>query len=113
LGLAVLSFRRASWSNRGHCLSLFAVFPAIQIPVVLIMAALPRREVPSQQPDAERIDLADVLQGIIAGVAIIVAAVLISALTVGAYGDVEALRISRRWSVRSLPDHGVPAISRI
>ncbi len=85
-GLGVLSFRRASWSNRGHRLSLFAIFPAIQIPVVLIMAVLPRREAPSEGPDAERIDLADVLQGVIAGVAIIVAAVLISALTLGAYG---------------------------
>jgi hypothetical protein len=85
-GLAVLSFRRASWSNRGHRLSLFAIFPAIQIAVVLIMAFLPRRDAISDEPDPDKIDLADVLQGVIAGIAIIVAAVLISALTLGAYG---------------------------
>lgn len=85
-GLAVLSFRRASWSNHGHRLSLFAIFPAIQIAVVLLMAFLPRRDAVSEEPDPDSMDLADVLQGVIAGVAIIVAAVLVSALTLGAYG---------------------------
>jgi uncharacterized protein YndB with AHSA1/START domain len=84
--LAVLSFRRASWSNRGHWLSLFAIFPAIQIAVVAALACTPRRGEPQGPPEVDRIDLADVLQGVIAGVAIIVAAVLISALTLGAYG---------------------------
>ena len=84
--LAVLSFRRASWSNRGHWLSLFAIFPAIQIAIVAALAIMPRRGEPQGPHEADRMDLADVLQGVIAGVAIIVAAVLISALTLGAYG---------------------------
>lgn len=85
-GMAVLSFRRASWSNSGHRLSLFAIFPAIQMAVVLVIALLPRREAANEVAEADRLDLGDVLQGVIAGVAIIVAAVLVSALTLGAYG---------------------------
>jgi hypothetical protein len=85
-GLAVMSFRRASWSIRGHWLSLFSIFPAIQTAVVVVLGVMPRRWDSDEPSDVDRIDLADVLQGVIAGVAIVVAAVLISALTLGAYG---------------------------
>lgn len=84
--LAALSFRRANWSGRGYKLSLFAIFPVLQIVVVMLLGAMPRRQ---GEPEGERgdaVDLADVLQGVLAGVAIIVVAVLMSALTLGAYG---------------------------
>lgn len=84
--LAALAVRRANWSGRGHRLSLFAIFPVLQIIVVALLCAMPRRQ---GEPDGQRddeVDPAEVLQGVLAGVAIIVAAVLISALTLGAYG---------------------------
>jgi hypothetical protein len=84
--MAVLSFRRATWSNRGHWLSLFAIFPVLQIAVIVVLAVLPRGRTAANDPLVERIDLADVLQGVIAGIGLIVAAVLVSALTLGAYG---------------------------
>lgn len=84
--LAVLSFRRATWSNRGHWLSLFAIFPVLQLPAMAVLAVLPRGLAATDDPDVERIDIVDVLQGIIAGIGLIVAAVLVSALTLGAYG---------------------------
>ena len=71
--LAVLSFRRATWSQRGHWLSLFAIFPAIRLPVLAILAVLPHWPVRKHDPD--RIDLADVLEGVITGIGLIVAAV--------------------------------------
>jgi len=85
-GLAVLSFRRASWSGRGHWLSAFAIFPVIQIIVIAVLAVLPRRQDETPAQHADGVDPADVVQGVLAGVAIIVAAVLLSALTLGAYG---------------------------
>lgn len=84
--LAALSFRRASWSAQGHLLGIFAIFPAVQIVVIAVLAVMPRRKGKEIAQDAESVDLSDVLQGVLAGVAIIVAAVLISALTLGAYG---------------------------
>ncbi len=84
--LAVFSFRRASWSNQGHWLSLFAIFPAIQLPATLALAILPQRTATGDAPKVHEIEIADVLQGVIAGVGIIVAAVLVSALTLGSYG---------------------------
>ncbi len=84
--LAVLSFRRASWSNQGYWLSLFAIFPAIQLPVTIALAVMPKRTAIGDAAKLQDIELADVLQGVIAGVGIIVAAVLVSALTLGSYG---------------------------
>jgi len=84
--LAVLSFRRATWSNRGYWFSLFAIFPVLQIPAMAVLALLPRGQAATVDPKVERIDLVDVLQGVIAGIGLIVAAVLVSALTLGAYG---------------------------
>lgn len=84
--LAALSFRRANWSGRGHRLSLFAIFPVFQIIVVTILCAMPRLPASSLEQRGDELDRAQVLQGVLAGVAIIVVAVLISALTLGAYG---------------------------
>lgn len=84
--LAALSFRRANWSGRGHRLSLFAIFPVFQIIVVTILCAMPRLPASSSEQRGDELDRAKVLQGVLAGVAIIVVAVLISALTLGAYG---------------------------
>ncbi|MCJ2183332.1 SRPBCC family protein [Novosphingobium sp. 1949] len=84
--LAALSFRRANWSGRGHRLSLFAIFPVIQIIVVTILCAMPRQSEGSEEQHGDAVDRAQILQGVLTGVAIIVVAVLISALTLGAYG---------------------------
>ena len=66
--LAVLSFRRATWSNRGYWFSLFAIFPVLQIPAMAVLAILPRGQAAMDDPKVERIDLVDVMQGIIAGI---------------------------------------------
>lgn len=84
--LALLSFRRATWSGRGWWLSVFAIFPVLQIGVVALLTVLPRARPAEPAEKTDDLDLADVLQGILAGVAILVAAVLLSALTLGAYG---------------------------
>ncbi|MFD1950300.1 SRPBCC family protein [Sphingomonas arantia] len=87
-GLALLSFRRANWSGGGYALAALAIVPAVQIAAVLVLAVLPRfpgraEAVPERLPGA---DVAHVIQGVLAGVGLIVAAVLISALTLGSYG---------------------------
>ena len=84
--LAVLAFRRANWSNRGHGLAPLAVVPALQVPALLLLALMPRTPaVPSLEPEKHR-QGAHMIQGVLAGVAIIVFAVLVSAVTFGAYG---------------------------
>lgn len=87
-GLALLSFRRANWSGGGYVLAAAAVVPVVQLAAVLVLAVLPRfagrtEAVPERVPGA---DVAHVVQGVLAGVGLIVAAVLISALTLGSYG---------------------------
>lgn len=84
--LAALSFRRANWSGRGQRFSLFAIFPVLQIIVVILLSAMPRLNGEPDEQRGDEVDLAEVVKGVLAGVAIIVAAVLISALTLGAYG---------------------------
>ena len=97
-GLALLSFRRASRSRIGFGLAAFTVVPAFQIPAVALLLLIPpgwtagkrepeiRVEAEDSAEDEAHFDTADVLQGLLAGVAIVVAAVLVSALTFGAYG---------------------------
>jgi hypothetical protein len=85
---ALLSFRRANWSGAGYALAAVMVVPAAQIAAVAMLALLPRfeqRDGPGSAL-APGSDTAHVVQGVLAGVAIIVAAVLISALTFGSYG---------------------------
>lgn len=84
--LALLSFRRASRSGMGYALAALSVVPAIQIAAVTLLALLPL-DPPDVKPDPEEgSDVAHIIQGVIAGMAIIVFAVLVSAVTFGAYG---------------------------
>ena len=86
--VAVLSFRRANWSNGGYALAAAAVVPGVQVAALAVLALLPRFAERTQAA-AERkpgADVAHVIQGLLAGVALIVAAVLVSALTLGSYG---------------------------
>jgi len=82
--LAALSFRRAS--PAGYPLAILTVVPGFQIGAILLLAILPGKPdtVDEEQPIGT--NFAHVVQGTLAGVGIIVLAVLISAVTFGAYG---------------------------
>lgn len=84
--LAVLSFRRANLTGYAYLLAALAMVPGLQIGAVLLLAALPGKsdDLPEERPVG--VNAAHVLQGALAGVTIIVLAVLISAVTFGAYG---------------------------
>lgn len=92
--LAALSFRRAARSGLGYGLAIFSVLPGLQVGAVLVLSLLPfGHEPPAADPDdavdsedAPGANVAHVLQGLFAGIAIIVLAVLLSAVTFGAYG---------------------------
>jgi hypothetical protein len=88
--LAWLSFRRASRARWGYGLAALSIVPVLQLPAVAVLAFMPRRAV---QPEAEageeregEANASHIAQGVLAGVAIIVFAVLVSAVTFGAYG---------------------------
>jgi len=84
--LAALSFRRADRAGYAYLLAALAIVPGLQTGAILLLAILPRRR---DELDAARpvgINTAHVLQGTLAGISIIVLAVLISAVTFGAYG---------------------------
>ena len=96
-GLAVLSFRRASRAQLGFGLAAFTVVPAFQIPAVALLVLMPAgwaAPLPVSEDEADTLevegdaafDSAHVLQGLLSGMAIVVVAVLVSALTFGAYG---------------------------
>lgn len=84
--LAALSFRRARWSGRGYVVAALSVVPGAQLFAIALLALLPRsnRERPADPPAG--VEVAHIIQGVLAGVALIVAAVLVSAVTFGAYG---------------------------
>lgn len=84
--LALLSFRRASRARRGYGLAAFSIVPAIQIPIIALLAVMPPRAADTELDPASSSDVSHTLQGVLAGVAIIVFAVLVSAVTFGAYG---------------------------
>lgn len=84
--LAILSFRRAHWSGAGYILAALAVVPAVQLIAVAILVALPRFKAVEADEREKGVNVAHVAQGVLAGMAIIVFAVLVSALTFGAYG---------------------------
>lgn len=84
--VAVLSFRRASRSGYGYFLAAFSIVPAIQIAAVALLAIAPMRPASREREPAAGANIAHILQGVLAGVAIIVLAVLVSAVTFGAYG---------------------------
>ncbi|GFE77533.1 SRPBCC family protein [Novosphingobium sp. TCA1] len=85
-GLALTSFRRANWSGAGYALAAAAIVPAVQIAAAVILALLPRFERQDGLAPVPGASIAHMVQGVLAGVAIIVAAVLVSALTLGSYG---------------------------
>lgn len=88
--LAIASLRRASRSNDALPLAIFTVVPVLQLAAVLMLAFLPVRTASPEDktPPEERSgsNVSHVLQGLLAGMALIVGAVLVSALTFGAYG---------------------------
>lgn len=84
--LALLSFRRASRSGMGYALAALSIVPAIQIAAVALLALLPLDPPDVKPAPEEGGDVAHIIQGVIAGMAIIVFAVLVSAVTFGAYG---------------------------
>lgn len=83
--LAVLSYRRAGQSAVGAGIATLSIVPGLQVAAVAILAVLPARaaNVTARPVGA---NLAHVLQGVLAGMAIIVLAVLLSAVTIGSYG---------------------------
>lgn len=92
--LASIAFKRAGRSGIGFGLATLTIIPGLQIVAAAILALLPfdravededsdSDEAPEQRPSAAS---AYMLQGVLAGVAIIVFAVLVSAVTFGAYG---------------------------
>lgn len=85
-GLAVLSFRRATWSRGGYALVALAIVPAVQFFAVAFLACLPRRPVDPESEPETGTNVAHITQGVLAGIAIIILAVLISAVALGSYG---------------------------
>ncbi len=87
--LCVLSFRRANWAGRGHAAALFAMVPTVQLFVVPILALMPRAApgTPGEAGGDGWSRRRQTVIGLLVGMAIIVAAVVVSALTFGAYGN--------------------------
>ena len=89
-GLAIASFRRASRSRDARPLALLTIVPILQIAAMTMLAFLPLEALPAEERERthglEGGQLSHVAQGLLAGMALVVAAVLVSALTFGAYG---------------------------
>ncbi|WP_313808701.1 SRPBCC family protein [Sphingobium sp.] len=85
-GLALLSFRRAAWSGGGYFLAALAIVPMVQIAAVALLLILPRLSTGTDPEPEAGLDVRNMMQGVLAGVAIIVLAILISAVSFGAYG---------------------------
>lgn len=84
-GLAILSYRRAGQSGFGFALAALSIIPGIQLVAMIGLTVLPKRAaVPAPPPSG--VNVAHVLQGVLAGMAIIVFAVVLSAVTFGSYG---------------------------
>lgn len=84
--LAILSFRRARWSGGGYVIAALTIVPGVQVAAIAILALLPRFDRDETTDPVTGIEVAHVIQGVLAGVGIIVLAVLVSAVTFGAYG---------------------------
>lgn len=84
--LAALSFRRANRAGYAYLLAGLAIVPGVQIGAVALLATLPGQ--PDDLEDERPVgrNAAHMMQGALAGVTIIVLAVLISAVTFGSYG---------------------------
>lgn len=84
--LAVLSFQRASRARGGYALAALSIVPGVQILSVILLALLPDRPAAPTLEQKTGANVAHILQGVFAGSAIIVLAVLVSAVTFGTYG---------------------------
>jgi hypothetical protein len=84
--LALLSFRRATRSGMGYFLAALSVVPGIQIAAVALLALMPFRPAGAAPEVQAGAKASHILQGVLAGMSIIVFAVLVSAVTFGAYG---------------------------
>ena len=84
-GLAILSYRRAGQSSLGFVLASLSIIPGVQLAAVVGLVVLPTRSVITVRQESGA-NMAHVLQGVLAGMAIIVFAVLLSAVTFGSYG---------------------------
>lgn len=82
--LAALAYRRAQWSDAGYVLTPFVIIPGIQVFALAVFPLIPRRD--QDEGRTKGLRTASLLQGVVAGIAIIVLAVLISAVVFGAYG---------------------------
>lgn len=83
--LALLSFRTAKRTNRGYVLAALSVIPVIQLGAILLNALLPCRDADADEATMNQV-ASDTVIGLLAGIALIVLAVLVSAVTFGAYG---------------------------
>jgi hypothetical protein len=85
-GVALLSFRRTGSNNYGYPLAVLSVVPVVQLAAIPLLALLPSRL--REEPVAPESTQGSihVVQGLLAGTSIIVLAVLVSAVTFGAYG---------------------------
>lgn len=84
--LALLSFKLAQRTNRGFLLGVLSVVPVVQLAAIALNAILPSKEALDEDGQATRRASKGVALGLLAGIALIVLAVLISAVTFGAYG---------------------------
>lgn len=84
--LAQLSFKTAERANRGFVLAALSVVPVVQLGAIALNAALPSRGAPGEEERAQNHATRSVALGLLAGIALIVLAVLVSAVTFGAYG---------------------------
>jgi len=84
--LALLSFRRANWSGGGYAVAAITVVPGVQVAAAAVLALLPRFARQAVGGPTPGVDTVHIVQGVLAGVAIIVAAVLVAALAMGSYG---------------------------
>ena len=84
--IARLSFRRATQLGYGYVLAALSIIPAVQLLPILLLTLLPDRHSDQEPVLVEKANVGHVLQGALAGIAIIVLAVLVSAVTFGAYG---------------------------
>lgn len=85
--LAWLSCRRATTSGQGHSLAALSVVPVLQLPAVVALMLMPRRSEHPYVPTSKGLETATVIQGVLAGVGLIVFGVVLSALVFRAYGS--------------------------
>ncbi|GGB72780.1 SRPBCC family protein [Blastomonas aquatica] len=84
--LALMSFQLARRTNRGFILAVGSVVPVLQLGAILLNAVLPARKAVDEMQQSRATSAKNVTMGLIAGIALVVLAVLISAVTFGAYG---------------------------